>query len=219
MSKEQDGVWRTVGGRRIFIAKGQSLSDAMMKSGKFKKENRDTKYGDKKISNKKEYDSTVSALNYLLKQRGQTKDVKEKAKLDRVIQNYSKNLQEYLRENPTQEYHAGRLSNLKSGEDGTFDLDTQKSKSYSDGYQVTFSTIGMKYNDEEYSQLVTKFRNHDHGTVDAGKFEGSAEISFNVTDFKTAAKLGYKYNQISIWDWKNSREIPTGGSGKWKKEE
>lgn len=32
-----DGVWRTVGGRRIFIAKGQSLSDAMSKSGKFTK--------------------------------------------------------------------------------------------------------------------------------------------------------------------------------------
>ena len=31
-----DGVWRTVGGRRIFIKKGQSLSDAMKESGKFK---------------------------------------------------------------------------------------------------------------------------------------------------------------------------------------
>lgn len=29
------GVWRTVGGRRIFIADGQSLVDAMNKSGKF----------------------------------------------------------------------------------------------------------------------------------------------------------------------------------------
>lgn len=30
-----DGVWRTVKGRRIFIEEGQSLSDAMRKSGKF----------------------------------------------------------------------------------------------------------------------------------------------------------------------------------------
>lgn len=29
------GVWRTVGGRRIFIATGQSLEDAMKSSGKF----------------------------------------------------------------------------------------------------------------------------------------------------------------------------------------
>lgn len=34
--KNEDGVWRTIGGRRVFIKKGQSLSDAMIESGKFK---------------------------------------------------------------------------------------------------------------------------------------------------------------------------------------
>ena len=33
---EKDGVWRTIGGRRVFIKDGQSLSDAMKESGKFK---------------------------------------------------------------------------------------------------------------------------------------------------------------------------------------
>ncbi len=33
---DEDGVWRTVGGRRIFIRNGQALSDAMKESGKFK---------------------------------------------------------------------------------------------------------------------------------------------------------------------------------------
>lgn len=37
---EEDGVWRTVGGRRIFIRKGQNLTDAMKESGKFKTGNR-----------------------------------------------------------------------------------------------------------------------------------------------------------------------------------
>lgn len=36
-TNEEDGVWRTVGGRRIFIRKGQNLSEAMIESGKFKK--------------------------------------------------------------------------------------------------------------------------------------------------------------------------------------
>jgi tRNA G26 N,N-dimethylase Trm1 len=31
----EDGVWRTVGGRRIFIKEGQSLTEAMKNSGKF----------------------------------------------------------------------------------------------------------------------------------------------------------------------------------------
>ena len=33
---EPEGVWRTVGGRRIFIKNGQSLSEAMIESGKFR---------------------------------------------------------------------------------------------------------------------------------------------------------------------------------------
>lgn len=33
---EEDGVWRTIGGRRVFIKKGQSMADAMKESGKFK---------------------------------------------------------------------------------------------------------------------------------------------------------------------------------------
>lgn len=36
MNNEVEGVWRTVRGRRIFIAKGEDLASAMEKSGKFK---------------------------------------------------------------------------------------------------------------------------------------------------------------------------------------
>lgn len=32
---KEDGVWRTIGGRKVFIRNGQSLSDAMKESGKF----------------------------------------------------------------------------------------------------------------------------------------------------------------------------------------
>jgi len=35
MARDIGGVWRTVGGRRIFIKDGQSLEDAMKQSGKF----------------------------------------------------------------------------------------------------------------------------------------------------------------------------------------
>lgn len=35
---EENGVWRTISGRRIFIKEGQSLSDAMKESGKYEKE-------------------------------------------------------------------------------------------------------------------------------------------------------------------------------------
>lgn len=31
----ENGVWRTISGRRVFIRDGQSLTDAMRESGKF----------------------------------------------------------------------------------------------------------------------------------------------------------------------------------------
>lgn len=44
-SNDLGGVWRTVGGRRIFIKDGQDLASAMKESGKF---------GKKGIEDKKE---------------------------------------------------------------------------------------------------------------------------------------------------------------------
>ena len=35
MSKELGGIWRTIGGRRVFIKDGQDLASAMKESGKF----------------------------------------------------------------------------------------------------------------------------------------------------------------------------------------
>lgn len=35
---EIGGVWRTFGGRRVFIKNGQDLATAMKESGKFKKQ-------------------------------------------------------------------------------------------------------------------------------------------------------------------------------------
>lgn len=48
------GVWRTIGGRRVFIKNGQDLSTAMRESGKFKNNEADTKG--------KEYKSKLASL-------------------------------------------------------------------------------------------------------------------------------------------------------------
>lgn len=61
-----NGVWRTVRGRRIFIAEGQSLSDAIIKSGKFKSmEKQNDGHKEKSVSEIKEekqkhWESTIS---------------------------------------------------------------------------------------------------------------------------------------------------------------
>ena len=52
----EDGVWRTIAGRRVFIKDGQSLTEAMRESGKFGKSN------SAKLNNKK------NLVNYIKEQ-------------------------------------------------------------------------------------------------------------------------------------------------------
>jgi len=156
---QEDGMWRTIRCRRIFIAKEQSLSEAMLKSGKF---------GKSLSQSWKEY----------------------KKKLDKL--------------------------NSPDVPDGTYDLETGKSKEYKTGCSVTFSMIGMKFTDEEFQNLVDKFKKADHDTIDAGKFEGEPEISFNVDDRKTALELAGRYNQIAIYDCQEEKVYDTSGTGRWE---
>lgn len=241
MAQELDGVWRTVGGRRIFIANGQSLSDAMAKSGKFKSSK--TKKSKSKLNQKQQSqvrEVVKEMVDTLRKRDGYSdEEIREIIEDEGIMSNdalydiegadekdIEKEATEYFNaylddksgdtEGTTKSDYESQLSKISSiKEDGTFDLATGKVKEYQDGYQVTFSMTEMGFTDEEYSKLVDQFKQADHGTVDAGKFGGEPEISFNVTDIKKAGKLAYKYNQISIWDWKNNKEIKTGGTGKW----
>ena len=99
--------------------------------------------------------------------------------------------------------------------EGTYDIQTLKQISYDSGYQVTFCQIGDDYTDKEFADLTREFlRSSSDRVVSAGKFGGTPEISFNVSDEATAIALAKKYNQISIWDWKRFDEIKTGGTGK-----
>jgi len=89
----EDGVWRTVGGRRIFIKEGQDLSSAMKESGKFKnkkKKSEEDKMKEKymKISEEDRVKAYEEGKNW--------KDlVKERESSDRI---QSKNFRMYERE-------------------------------------------------------------------------------------------------------------------------
>ena len=97
----------------------------------------------------------------------------------------------------------------------TYDIADLRIVSYNNGYQVTFWNIGDDYTPREYANRVNEFLQYvpDHITH-AGKFDGSAEISFRVPSLRTALRLARKYNQISIWDWAKEEEIVTGGTGR-----
>jgi len=120
----------------------------------------------------------------------------------------------------TQGQHKAQLKALKSPsyEDGTYEIGSLTPVDYDSGFQVTFSQKWDRYSNEEYAQKVNEFLAvSSDGKVLAGKFENHPEVSFHVNSKATAKKLAQKYNQISIWDWKNGCEIKTGGTGSRRK--
>ena len=119
----------------------------------------------------------------------------------------------------TQEQHSEAVKELSQDKypDGTYDTSNYKPVEYEDGYQVTFCQIGDNYNAVDYDARVNEFLSaSSDGRVSAGKFESTPEISFHVKSREEAIRLAKKYNQISIWDWKNCDEIKTGGTGRRK---
>lgn len=85
------GVWRTVGGRRIFIKDGQSLSEAMKESGKFlkKKEVIEAEQIIEKLKKMKERNTNLNEeFEKVQKQLNRDEDEYLKARQDWIKQKY-----------------------------------------------------------------------------------------------------------------------------------
>lgn len=96
---DEDGVWRTIGGRRVFIRNGQSMSDAMKKSGKFKSAKKKEKNPIEEMAN----DRIKDKENTLANDRAMVEGMKRKG-LDEVngwkredYENRIKKNEEYLK--------------------------------------------------------------------------------------------------------------------------
>lgn len=154
---------------------------------------------------------------FLAKKKGDLTDKQYKEIEER--QREKDELNKDRKEKSTQEKHSEAVKELSQDKypDGTYDTGTYKPVEYDDGYQVTFCQIGDNYNAVDYDARVNEFLSvSSDGRVSAGKFESTPEISFHVKSREEAIRLAKKYNQISIWDWKNCDEIKTGGTGRRK---
>lgn len=96
----EDGVWRTVGGRRIFIKEGQSLSDAMKNSGKYN--NKDIKERIKKQFDKIKDTNDLEKYKKIKDLERETKQLQdesnlawEKARNEGVVGDINTYTQEY----------------------------------------------------------------------------------------------------------------------------
>lgn len=108
-----------------------------------------------------------------------------------------------------------KYKDVKSGVDkiasdkfdvGTYDVQTLAPVNLADGYQVTYCQIGDNYTEEEHNKLINEFVGRsDDGKVYLGKFEGTPEHSFHFESRREAVRIAKKYNQKSVWDWKQNQ--------------
>ena len=117
----------------------------------------------------------------------------------------------------TKALHTESIAALRADSfaDGTYNITTMEPVEFTKGYQVTFWCIGDNYTDDDYEFISAMFTEVSmDGETYAGKFEGSAEISWRFADKETAIRYAKMFNQISIWDWSAMDTIETGGTGR-----
>ena len=91
---EENGVWRTVGGRRIFIKDGEDLETAMKNSGKFKKNEIKNKKDDKKAKTKltdEEKEEKIKKLQEEINNSKRITNTKIVEEIKKIIDDYNSN--------------------------------------------------------------------------------------------------------------------------------
>ena len=103
--------------------------------------------------------------------------------------------------------HIQMKANFTSDEDGTYDLYSHEKIEFDRGFHASFETKYDPYNENEIINLVYKLSLMTDNKVYLGIYAGDPEFSFYFEDYELANTIGILFNQISIWNWRKSREI------------
>lgn len=107
MSNDIGGVWRTVGGRRIFIKDGQDLTSAMKESGKFNKKNTQNDKEKQVVQDKKRIEELNKKLFGMTEQEEFEFNnlVKRKAILEKeILDEKAQNDESYIQDKRIRDY-------------------------------------------------------------------------------------------------------------------
>lgn len=167
----EKGVWRTIGGRRVFIKEGQDLASAMKESGKFKSAS--------KIS-KKDEDDIKKSMQKVAEQYEQDK------KEDKVA--------ERLKENEANER---KIRSEATGKDKVLE-DFKNSDGSKENFEKALNKISeMEYNNEinpdEYKESISKIQKeyvekNRKANSDREASKTSNKEQFSVSDLKKKAQ-------------------------------
>lgn len=182
---EIGGVWRTVGGRRIFIKDGQDLASAMKESGKFNKGLSKEEKAEKSVLLKQRREELRKKIN----KGGLSKEEYDKTKEEiKKITEQKKQLDEELTDD---------------------DLKEARHRIEKREYEKKQSKINKKEENEVYKKLV---KENDENLIkelnlelrDAEKFEEEYGISEQYLDelsTKTMEKINNMYDNGNISDY------------------
>lgn len=180
---ESEGVWRTIGGRRVFIRKGQGLSDAMKESGKFKaRMNEKAVKGAREEDLKEQYMTSLNNVSKLEYDGEITKD-----DYDEAIKNINKAYKErklnkgqdkfYVKKDGTKEYDPYKGTRFEkkydSAEEALNDPNHPTRKYIDENLKVPrasgakdFSEYGIRIEDENVKTRFSDYLRDKYGTDD-----------------------------------------------------
>lgn len=187
------GVWRTVGGRRIFIAEGQSLKDAMKASGKFKnlKDNNDFNLWKEENSDKiaAYYTSTYSKDLKNINQRvwdSLAKDLydeeKEPEKINKMESGDNNYLNEYRRNGESKGIEVAKNLPYENPTMNKVDKLVKDYNEYNTEYQkYAEQAKDLDFGSPEYKEMSAK-RSEAYEKAKTAKNEALTEFSKAIPD-------------------------------------
>lgn len=200
---EEDGVWRTISGRRVFIRNGESLSEAMRRSGKFEKSHRS--YSDWDSEEKKRFRRWYRkhAEELAKKYEGSGEEIRKKAQEEWDNEHGSTNPTDSKEKSVSDRIKEQRERQRQTQDDmqhdyskGRWDPDT-KSFILEDGHKIEM------LKKKEYKELTQKqFENSSEDTKDivnsytiSQATAGSCDLN-KITPKNIAEK--YRFDAIGI---------------------
>lgn len=184
---EIGGVWRTIGGRRVFIKDGQDLASAMKESGKFHKSKKEKKIKElrKKLENAKGFLERARIQNEItaLEKGYNNYEEYEKDKMKKVFQTAnlkdSKGNEYNINEEELRIFVANRNVNISDWQNCDSKLQEEYSKQI--GYSSPMQKISKKEYDDykglELSRVVTGKNKSDSDGIVINSKNGEIQYS------------------------------------------
>jgi hypothetical protein len=211
---EEKGVWRTIGGRRVFIKEGQSLSDAMKESGKF----------NSKETIKEGINKTLNSMSVQ-----ELEKAKNNAKDEKTKKIYENEINKRNNENSTKKilYHQTKANNLDEFDEskrqaglsdtstpkGIFLKETDEDIGLEGKKQLKMEVTMEKpltIKNREELQRIVKLENENYKKImdkefDSDKYYDSKNIEIETQIDDIYEKEYYEKNQIQKKEYQKQR--------------